>query len=163
MKIIAHFKYGQALTLLLVLSLLTACSGIKTYPNTMDKNLHVTTETDSGSVFSSLNTSVDIYQVKADCTIEYTGSVQLDSQSVDIGIPTERSSYLVFVFASSGFFSNSSMTSYDTLLRPRKGYNYNAKVSYMDDIYNVVMQETPTHTTKNRVIDAKELAACRPL
>ena len=88
-----YFKYGFNVTLLLVLSMLAACSAVKTYPNTLDKNLRVITKTDSG-----VDAAIEIYEVKPDCSIEYSGTVQLDNPDVDIGIPTGRSSYLVFVF-----------------------------------------------------------------
>lgn len=150
------------LALLITLSLLTACSGIKTYPNTLDRNLRVTTKTDSGSALSSVRTAVDIYQVEPDCSIKYSGTIQLDSPDVDIGIPTGRSSYLVFIFSSSGFLSGSSTTSYDTLLRPRKGIRYDIDVSYLEDIYNVVIHERQG-SNKSREIEARSLAACKPL
>ena len=44
-------------------SLLAGCFGSKTYPNTLDKNLHVHTATDSGSWFSRVHAAVDIHRV----------------------------------------------------------------------------------------------------
>ena len=104
MKAVTHMKIQHIIILLFVFSLLIGCSGIKTYPNTADKNFYITTETDSGSMLSRVRTAVDIYRVDADCKTEYEGTVQLKSRSVGIGIPPGRLSYLVFVFSSSGFF-----------------------------------------------------------
>jgi len=158
-----HMTHLYLITLSLMAVFLTGCSGLKTYSNDLDKNLHITTETDSGSVFSNVRAGVDIYKVNPDCTTEYDGTVKLDDPSVDIGIPSGRSSYLVFVFASSGLFSADSSTTYDTLLRPREGYRYDANVSYKEDIYNVAINEVSPVKKKNRELDIKGLSACKPL
>lgn len=152
-----HFKYGFYLTLVVVLSMLSACSAVKTYPNTLDKNLHVITRTDSG-----VDAAIEIYEVKPDCSIKYSGTIQLDNPGIDVGLPTGRSSYLVFVFSSSGFFTGSSTITYDTLLRPRKGVRYDIDVRYQQDIYNVVINKR-LGSNKSREIEAKSLADCKPL
>lgn len=144
---------------MLAFVLLFGCAGIKTYPNTPDKNLRVRTATDSGSLFSKVCVAVDIYRVDAECKTEYEGTVQLDARSVDVGIPAGRLSYLVFVFARSGFLSrSSSATTYDTLLMPRTGQTYDVSVRYRDDIYNVVIREA---NSWGRVIGPKNLQDCR--
>ena len=152
-----YFKYGFNVSLLLVLSMLAACSAVKTYPNTLDKNLRVITKTDSG-----VDAAVEIYEVKPDCGIKYSGTVQLDNPGVDIGIPVSRSSYLVFVFSRSGFFTGSSTITYDTLLRPRRGIRYEIDVSYREDIYNVVVHER-LGANKSQEIETKSLTDCKPL
>jgi hypothetical protein len=155
------YMMNRYVILLLAYSLLAGCSGIKTYQNTLDKNLHIKTETHSGSMFSKVRAAVDIYRVDADCKTEYEGTVQLKNPSVDVGIPSSRLSYLVFVFASSGFLSGSSSTiTYNTLLKPHVGYNYDIKVSYIDDIYNVVIRETDPRMKKSREIEFKDLNDC---
>jgi len=152
-----NFKYWFSLTLLVVLSMLTACSAVKIYPNTLDKNVRVNTKTDSG-----VDAAIEIYEVKPDCGIEYSGTIQLDNPVMDIGLATGRSSYMVFIFSSSGFFTGSSTISYDTLLRPRKSIRYDIDVSYRDDIYNVVVHESLA-SNKRQEIEAKSLADCKPL
>jgi hypothetical protein len=147
--------------LLVTVSLLAGCLGIKPYPNTMDKNLHIQTKTDSGSFFSRVRAAVDIYRVDADCKTEYEGTIQLNEPSVDIGIPSHRLSYLVFVFSSSSFLASSNSTvTHETLLKPRDGYNYAIKVSYIDDIYNVAIRETHPRKPGSRDIELKDLSAC---
>lgn len=147
--------------LLVTVSLLAGCLGIRHYPNTMDKNLHIQTKTDSGSFFSKLRAAVDIYRVDADCKTKYEGTIQLNEPSVDVGIPSHRLSYLVFVFSSSSFLASSNSTvTHDTLLKPRAGYNYDIKVSYIDDIYNVVIRETHPRKPGSRDIELKDLSAC---
>jgi len=156
-EMVVYSRFRYYLTILAVLSMLAACSAVKTYPNTSDKNIRVITNTDSG-----VEASIEIYEVKPDCSIEYSGSTQLENPETDIGLATGRSSYLVFVFSSSGFFTGSSTISYDTLLRPRKNSSYDIDVSYRDDIYNVVMHERLA-SNKRREIEARSLAGCKPL
>jgi hypothetical protein len=146
---------------LLTVSLLAGCLGIKPYPNTLDKNLHIQTETNTGSFFSKVRAAVDIYRVDADCKTQHEGSVQLNEPSVDVGIPSHRLSYLVFVFSTSSFLAGSSSTiTHDTLLKPRAGYNYDIKVSYIDNMYNVAIRETHPRTSASRDIELKDLSGC---
>jgi hypothetical protein len=161
MKAATNTKIQHIIILLLVFSLLIGCSGIKTYPNTADKNLYITTETDSGSMLSKVRTAVDIYRVDSDCKTEYEGTVQLKSRSVDIGIPPGRLIYLVFVFSRAGFFSSSSSKiTYGGLMKLNADYLYDVKVSYVDDIYNVVIRETNPRKKKSREIELKDLNNC---
>ena len=143
-------------------SLLAGCLGSKTYPNKLDKNLHVHTATDSGSWFSRVRATVDIHRVGEDCAIVYEGTVQLADPKVGIGIPPHRWSYLVFVFDSSSFLGNrSGAITYETLLKPRPHYRYDVAVSYRDDIYHVGIRETlPDHSTGHE-LDRLPLSACR--
>lgn len=147
--------------LLLTVSLIASCSGIKPYRNMAEKNLHIKTEANSGSFFSSVRTAVDIYRVNADCKTEYEGTVQLNKPSVDIGIPSNRLSYLVFVFSSSSFLTNTSGTiTHNNVLKPRAGFYYEVQVNYKDDIYNVVIQETHPGEHVGRKIGHSRLSAC---
>lgn len=156
--------YRRNIVLVLAVSLLAGCSGIRPYPDTVGKNMLIRTETKSGSIFSKVRAAVHIYRVDANCQIEYEGTIKLDEPSVAVGIPSNRSSYLVFDFSSSSFLANSrSSISYETLFRPRAGHNYDAMVSYKDDIYNVEIRETNTRKSSGRVIDRQDLSACNAL
>jgi len=153
------FRYSIVLPLLI--SLIGGCSGIKTYPNSPIKNLHVEVETDADSLFSSVRAAVDIYRVDSYCKTEYEGTVQFKYPSVDLGIPPGRSSYLVFVYTRSSFLSNSTGTvRYDVLLTPHPAYKYNAKVRYVDNIYNVEISEIQPDSGKIREIELKGLNTC---
>ena len=142
---------------------ITGCSGLKTYHSELENNLQITAQTDSGSIFSNLDAAVDIHKVNPDCSTEYTGTIQLDDSSKDIGIPAGRSSYLVFVFEKSGFFSAETSTSYNTLIRPRNGYQYIAEVSYQENIYNVIINEVDPGNRTSREIETRGMYACRPV
>ena len=147
---------------LFALILLTGCFWVKTYHNLSEKNLHIVTETESGSFLSTVRAALDIYQVDGSCTTEYLGRVNLRSPSVDVGILSDQPSYLIFHFASSSFLANSRSTiSYDTLLTPRAGHNYNIMVRYIDDIYHVEIQETRPGTRESRDIARQDLSAYR--
>ena len=142
---------------------ITGCSGLKTYHSDLENNLQIKTQTDSGSIFSSMQAAVDIHRVNPDCSTEYTGTVQLDDNSKEIGIPSGRSSYLVFVFEKSGFFSAETSTTYNTLIRPRNGYQYIADVSYQENIYNVIINEVDPGNRKSRELETRGMHACRPV
>jgi hypothetical protein len=151
MKAASHMKIQDIIILLFVFSLLIGCSGIRTYPNSAHKNCHITTEANSGSILSGIRTAVNIYQVHADCKTKYEGTVQLKSGSTDISIPPGRLTYLVFVFSRSGFFSSSSSTiTYGGLLKLKADYLYDVRVSYVDDIYNVVIWESDPRKKESR-------------
>ena len=141
--------------------LLPACSGIKTYDNSLDKNQHVRTATDSGSWFSRARAAVDIHRVGEKCAIEYEGTVQLTEPTMEIGIPPDRWSHLVFVFASSSFLANRRGTiTYETLVRPRPNYHYEVAVTYRNDMYHVAIRETPPSGSTGRELDRVALSAC---
>lgn len=153
----------HALTGLVLLGLLGGCSGIKPYPNKQTQNLYISTERSSGSVLTSIKMAVDIYRVNADCTTVYEGTVQLPDKTATIGIPAGRLSYLDFVFANSGFFSNSSSTiTSGTLLKPRKGYRYDIEARYIDAIYNVEIREKSPGKKQGRLIEPGDMRNCRP-
>ena len=142
---------------------ISGCSGLKTYHSDLENNLQITTKTDSGSIFSSVEAAVDVHRVNPDCSTEYSGTVKLGEKAQEIGIPTGRSSYLVFVFEKSGIFSAETMTTYNTLVRPRAGYQYVAQVSYKENLYNVILNEIDPGSRKSREIEPKGLQACRPV
>ena len=149
------------LTCLWTAAFFASCSGLKPYQNTPDNNLHVHTAADSGSWFSSVRAAVDIHRVTRDCRTAYEGTVQLNRPAVDVGIPPNRWSRLVFVFASSGFLANrSGSITYETHLKPRGGYQYDVQVTYKDDMYNVAVRETPPGSSISREIEHKDLRAC---
>jgi hypothetical protein len=147
--------------LLCVAILIPACSGIKTYDDSLNKNLHVRTATDSGSWFSRIRAAVDIHRVGEQCTIDYEGTVQLTEPTIEIGIPPDRWSHLVFVFASSSFLANRSGTiTYETMVKPRANHRYDVEVSYRNDMYHVAIRETPPNRSISRELDRVQLRAC---
>lgn len=140
---------------------LAGCSGLKTYPDTTPKNLVVRTEARSGSVMGSTRVSVHIHEVDAGCRTQYLGTVQLSEPTVEIGIPPGRPSYLVFNFHSSSFLGSSTGSiNYETLLTPRSGSAYEARVRYKDGLYHVVIRESRARGKPVREIARRALADC---
>ena len=151
----------RAAALAFLLALLAGCSGLRSYPDRPEKNLQVRTRTDSGSMFSSVRASLSISKVDAQCRTEYEGTVDLKRESVQLGVPVDRWSYLVFHFSSSGFLSSTRSTMEQaTLLKPRAGYRYDVEVTYRDDTYNVLIKESRTGKGDGRDIALRRLDAC---
>lgn len=139
--------------------LLAGCGGVIRYAEVAEKNLHIRTETSSGSAFSGVKAVLGVHAVDALCGLTYEGTVYLDRPLVEVGIPAGRLSYLVFEFASSGFLGGTrGSITYETLLRPRPGQAYDIRVSYRDDIYNVVIRE---RGAPGREVERAGLHTCR--
>lgn len=147
----------------LVPALLAGCSGIKTYSESLPKNMHVTTRVDSGSAVKSAVAEFDIHRVNARCETDYLGRVYLDSPAIEVGIPVDELIYLDFIFASKAFMSTTtSAVRYQTIFTPRRGYQYHAKVDYDKGIYNVVIREKRPGGSTGRIIEHTPLRGCEP-
>jgi hypothetical protein len=133
---------------------LVACASGKPYPEGVaPKNFSIKTA-------SSARAALGVHGVDAQCRAEYLGTVALDKPSAEIGIPAERWSYLVFDFATSSFLGGRrTNTTFETLLKPRAGYRYEASVTYRDDIYNVVIREQSPRGAW-REVAMRDLASC---
>jgi hypothetical protein len=143
-------------------ALLAGCSSLKTYPSRSPENVVVKSAIESGSVFSSMRGSVHIHEVDADCHTNYVGTVKLDQPKVALGLPAERTSYLVFAFDGSSFLGgSSSSTASGTVLKPRAGYRYEVAVTYRDSIYNVVLRESDPRNGASRELPRRQLAGCK--
>ena len=150
---------APAAWLLSAAGLLSACAGMTRYPDSGEKNLYIHADASSGSAFSSVRAVLGVHAVDQRCRVTYEGSVKLDRQLIQVGIPADRLSYLVFEFASSSFLGGMrGSVTHETLLRPRPGLAYDIRVSYRDDIYNVVIRE---REPPGREISRVGLAACR--
>lgn len=132
-------------------------SEVKSYPNTLDKNVQVRSETVAGPAVFRLRTELGIYRVDARCEIEFEGRVDINRPSVAVGLPANRWSYLVFNFSGSG-----ETISRETLFRPREGYRYDVAVTYRKDVYHVAIREIPPRGGAGRDIEFRDIRACRP-
>ena len=84
------------------------CSSIKTYPNTLSKNMHVTTKLSSGSRVTSTSAVFDIYRVDAKCELTHEGRLDLDEAKTEVGLPTNTPLYLEFIFSNSNYLARHS-------------------------------------------------------
>jgi hypothetical protein len=146
------------------LALLAGCAsfGLTPYPNELPgKNLSIRTTTSTRSTFSSVRAALEVYSVDAQCRTQYLGTVELDKPSVAVGIPADRWSYLVFDFASSGFLGGTrGRISRGMLLKPQADYRYEIDVTYLDDMYNVILRERLPRGVL-RELPLPDLASCR--
>jgi hypothetical protein len=145
----------------LVLVLLAGCAGVKTYPNTLAKNVQVRSETVSGSALFQVKTTLGVHRVDERCQLEFEGVVELDKPSIGLGVPTDRWSYLVFTFSGSSFLGGSNTSiNRETLFRARPGHLYDISVSYRKDIYHVTIRETPPKGAA-REVEFRDIRVCR--
>jgi len=90
------------------------------------------------------------------------GSVDLDKNRLQLGIDTDQPSLLVIGFSSSSFWGNSSgYIDYSITLLPGKAYRYEFEVSYVEDIYNIIVYEINRATGKRREMRDGELQNCQ--
>ena len=154
---------GFFVSLILAAGVVSGCSTVKPYPNTLEKNVHIWEETDSGSFFTDLEVAVDIFSVASDCRETYEGTVYLEDGPIDVGIPVNKKSYLKFFYLKSGLFGqNKGKVSHGSLLKAREGHRYDIKLTYDTDIYNAEILEIFPGRSENRKIDLREFAHCKP-
>lgn len=140
-----------------------ACSGVKTYPNTLDKNLQIRSETVTGSPLFRVRTALSVYRVDEQCELRLEGVVNIDQPRVSVGIPADRWTYLDFTFsAGSSAADATTSVSRETLFRPRAGYRYDIVISYRKDVYHVGIREIPARGGAGREIEFRDIRACRP-
>ena len=152
---------GRVAVLCLTAGLISSCSGLRPYVSDYEKNLYISTRTEASGFLASVDAAVDIYSVNSDCAREYQGTVDLRKTSVAVGLVPNTPSYLSFTFESSAFLANSHGTmSYDTVLVPRDGYDYDVSVSYIDNIYNVTIRERNSSSGESRELVATLLDSC---
>jgi hypothetical protein len=138
-------------------ALVAACAGGSRYADLPEKNLVVRTG------ISGARAVLGVHAVDAQCKLTYEGFVELDQPVMRVGIPERRTSYLVFEFATASFWGGrrGSITR-ETLLRPRPGASYDIRVTYKDELYDVVIRETAARGSRSRVLELAGLGACRP-
>lgn len=145
----------KVLALVVATLLLAGCSGNRLYKAELPHNLKIHSNTES------VTATLDIFSVDKQCQASYQGTVVLDGKSPELGIPSEKATYLTITFASSSFWrGSSSHMSHDTLLIARTGYRYELEVSSVDDIYNVVLYEIAQRTGKKRELEFNALSDC---
>ncbi len=137
--------------------MLAGCASIKTYPNTLAKNMRVAVKLDSGSVIKSTTALLDVYSIDSKCRVNHEGRVALESAMTEVGLPTNKPLYLEFTFSNTSFLvRGSSSTSYGLVLTPRSGNSYQAKAQYDSGIYEVVIRDGA-----GRPIEQGRLNDCR--
>ena len=114
---------------------LAACGSTQPYPDLPGKTLQVRTAATGTSVV------MGVHRLDAKCFAHYEGAVTLDRPVIDVGLPPERMSLLVFEFYSFSLLSGSRGLKREARLLPRAGYRYEARVTYKDALYSVDLFE----------------------
>ena len=147
--------------IILISSTLLGCAGIKIYPNSLDKNFTAHVTKDSGSGFSDLTTSINIYEVNRKCEANLLGTVQLENGVTEIGLPLDQLVFLYFNFSQASFLNvNNRAISLSTFLYPQKRYRYEARMLYIDDIYNVEVDEINSQNLARKEINTAPWSEC---
>lgn len=142
----------------LFLFISTGCSGIKTYPNDLPKNLTVITKTDS-RMFNRVYPSLHVYDIDKTCALTYIGTIKLKDKQTEVGIPAGKTNYFSFEFTSKSWSVQSS-TAMGVLLNTKKKTHYKVDASYKDDIYNIEIFEK--RKKKFKEIEHKTHSSCKP-
>lgn len=138
---------------------LAGCSSVRTYPNTLEKNLRVYTRADAGTFFSRLRVDIDIFDVAGDCRVEYQGSLRLNRPAVSIGLPVNKPSYVAIVFTRNVLGSLTTFT-HETVLTPRPHHQYDTEVKYHDGMYQIILRERGTGGGPGRELPRQALKNC---
>lgn len=117
-------------------------TSIPRYSAELPKNLQVVPEIERGSVLKRVFPEFDVHRVSASCELQFQGRVLLDEGRAEVGIPTGELLYLQFIFERDHWVSKTrSVVRQGTLITPRPGYTYVAKVRHADGLYSVDLQE----------------------
>ena len=155
-------RRGRFVATLLSVALLTGCAGTRPYEATSDRNVRFTTAVESGSWLSSVRASVHVHSVDPACRTTYEGTIPLKGATIVTGISTGTPRYMVIAFNSSSFLLNKSGTiNYATMLTPRRGYDYEIAVRYVDDTYNATVEEVHRTSRSRRELRHRPLNTCR--
>lgn len=147
----------------LVAAALAGCAGVKPYPNTLEKNVQIRSETVAGSPLFRVKTALAVHRVDERCQLELEGVVDIDQRAVSLGLPSNRWSYLDFTFSNGSTAGDSTDTvSRETLFRPRAGYRYDIAITYRKDVYHVEIREIPAKGGAGRAVEFRDIRVCRP-
>jgi hypothetical protein len=155
--------------LLVFAGLLAGCSGLPAYESDLPANLNVKTTLSSPSLLltaplaGTFDADMHVTAVDRRCQKNYRGTVKLGSTAVNLGIPAEQPSYLVFEFSGRSLLTRGSGSStYTTLLTPRRGLQYDVDVTYADEMYSITVHERNPHSGLRREVERRPFSACKP-
>jgi len=129
----------NALLSVLVLGVVAGCGEPHPYAGLPEKNLQVySLAALAGSVALEIHT----------CRGAYEGSVALAGAPVDIGLPADRPSKLVFEFRNPSVSNRKEIE-----IAPRPGYRYEVRASLKDAIHDIELREIDPRSGSNRELD----------
>lgn len=143
-------------------SLLTGCSSVPKYPNTLPKNVTINMtlgENDRGGFFTSVDVAAGVNDLDRKCNIDYKGYVKLEPGKNEIGLAPGQLTYLLIEIVRSSYSSAGSF-SRGTLLIPKKDAKYEIDFNYIDSMFDLRIYEI--YKSKKRELDPVPLDACMP-
>jgi hypothetical protein len=149
---------GLALALIL-----TGCSGLKTYPNALERNAVIRVRTDPGTLLTKRTVDLDLYAVDGACRATYLGTLDLHDAAIELGLPLDSRVLLAYVFSRSAIVGTSGTTTIEMLLQPRRGHRYEFEVSYLKAGYTATGLEFAPGQARGNFIDHARLRECSPL
>jgi hypothetical protein len=151
MTTISFFK---VVLVILIMGTVSACSSTKPYTSNSPVNLSIKTDIRKGTAW------MNVYEVDNACAMKYMGTVELEGSRVKVAIPINKPGYLLFTFADASLFTGNSRSSYGIYLTTRAGYQYDATVSYVDDMYTLMVHEQNPRGGERREISRNVPTAC---
>ena len=146
---------------LILSSLFIGCSSSVHYPNSISKNVTINVITDtSSSFFNSVEISAGVNDLNKDCTTEYKGFINLTAGKNKLGLKTGVSTHLILEIKQNGFTGTRTFQQ-GTLIRPKKGSQYEVVVKYIDNMFDFRLYER----RKSKRIKLKIIpwSACQPV
>lgn len=140
---------------------LAGCSGIKTYRNSSPENVHITTSAKEDWLMYRLSVELNIYSVSDRCAREYEGTRVINEPKNDIALPTDKLSYLEFIYVKYPVLGGTRyITKHGTLFRARPGMTYGIDVNYNSGIYDVYITEQNPVNGKTSPVPFVSMARC---
>jgi len=156
------FKIKRKIALILLLNVvavgfLVGCSSLKTYPDSLTKNLTVVLDKNSDS---GVEGRVDIYLLDKRCQGPYQGSVWFDKKAKSLGIKENRQTLVSLKYLLSDWLKGKHSIIKDVLIKAQPGYRYEAKLSYIDKAYETFFYKINRRSGKRKLIKMIGIDAC---
>lgn len=150
-------RVRNALLSIFVFSLLVGCSNLRTYSDQSTSNVNVSLDKKSDA---GVEGRVDVYLLDKKCQGPYQGSRWFDKNAKSIGIKENRQTLLSFKFLLSDWLKGKHSITTDAIIKARKGYRYEAKLSYIDSAYEMFLYEINRRTGKRKPINIVGVQGC---
>jgi hypothetical protein len=147
---------------LLFALVLSGCSGLRTYPNTLEKNASIHVRTDGGTLLSRIEIALDLYTVDPGCGTQYLGTLELDDSTIELGLPLDQRVRLAYVFSRDALVGTSGTTVIEMMVTPRRGELYEFDVEYLKQGYTATGRVFPAGQASSKDIEHSRLRDCIP-
>ena len=142
---------------------LAGCSGLRSYPNGLEKNAVIRVRTDPGTLLARRAIDLDLYAVDSACRATYLGSIELHDTLIDLGLPVDSRVLLAYVFSRSAILGTSGTTIIEMLLQPRRDHRYEFEISYLKAGYTATGRDFAPGQVHGSPVEHARLRDCRPV